>query len=235
MSDFSNEWTNKKTTLWRNFARLNSERWQSYDGGCSCYACEDYRRDFDRWWCNEFFAEKLESKIMTETKEMPDWLINPKPIKSEDIDAEQIARMDTAILKANLYFQKKYWPSKMIEIPLKDGTVIQTSSTPPMELFWTPSRHRSHEMGIGYAIVWGYDIRYLHHGSDYPSPAYSLYHGPISLFIGKFSENTAQLDDWEKYILSGNYVGYDFGAHADYHADYSHVLKAAAKKQKPQE
>jgi len=164
---------------------------------------------------------------MTETKEMPDWLINPQPIKSENIDVAQIAKMDTAILKANLYFQKKYWLPKMVEFPLKNGKVVQTSSMPPMELFWTPSRHKSHE-SIGYAIVWGYDVRYLHPNSTvYPSPmvantAYSLYHGPISLFLSRFSENTEELDKWEKHVLSVE-------EKLMTHADYRQILKSASQ------
>lgn len=133
-------------------------------------------------------------------EELPDWLVNPKPTLSEEIEPEQIARMDTAIHKINAYFQKKYWPPKMVETPLKGDRVMHGASHPPVEFFWTPSRHRGHE-SLGYACVWGYDVRHLHYYADRPSPAYSVYHGPISMFIRDFSENPEKLDDWEKYIL----------------------------------
>jgi len=143
---------------------------------------------------DELIKQSLEDQIL------PDWLANPKTIKPEEIDINDTALMDTAILKANTYFQKKYWPPKLIDTPLKGNRVITHSDGPPVELFWTPSRHHSHT-NLGYAIVWGYDVRNLHYGADYPSPAYSLYHGPISKFIYDYSENPEKLDDWVKYIL----------------------------------
>ena len=133
-------------------------------------------------------------------KEMPDWLLNPQSIKPEDIDTENIAKIDSAILKANMYFQKKYWPPKMIEIPIGDNSVIQCFSMPPVELFWTPSRHHPHE-NVSYAIIWGYNVRNLHHGINTPSPAYVVYHGPIDSWIKRFSESPEALDEAEKYVL----------------------------------
>ena len=143
---------------------------------------------------DELIKQSLDDQIL------PEWLTNPKPIKPEDIDIADAARMDTAILKVNTYFQKKYWPPKLVTTPLKGNREITHSDGPPVEFFWTPSRHRPHT-NIGYAIVWGYDVRNLHYEADYPSPAYSVYHGPISIFIRDFSENPEKLDNWQKYIL----------------------------------
>jgi hypothetical protein len=108
--------------------------------------------------------------------------------------------MDLAISKANGYFQRKYWPPKMIEIPLENDSVIQCSSGPPVELFWTPTRHHPHE-SLSYIIIWGYDVRHLHHESNRSSPAYSIYCGPINRWIEEVSENPEKLDQSENYIL----------------------------------
>jgi hypothetical protein len=143
---------------------------------------------------NELVEKQLDEKIL------PDWLVNPRPTKPEDVDVANIARMDTAITKVNTYFKKKYWPPKMVETPLKGNRSVTAASGPPVEFFWTPSRHRSHE-NLGYAIVWGYDVRNLHYWADCPSPAYSVYHGPISLFLNKFSKDAEELNKWERFIL----------------------------------
>jgi len=158
---------------------------QPTDGICTCGFGWNQVRKLD---CSKMYSnERISGESVTN-------------IMSEDVDVEQIAKMDVAISKANNYFNNKYLPSKMIEIPLDNDGVIHCSSTPPVELFWTPTRHHPHE-NLNYIIVWGYDVRHLHHESNRSSPAYSIYCGPINKWIEEYSENPEKLEQLEKYIL----------------------------------
>lgn len=44
-----NDESMQKGDLWNYFLR-NHYRYNSYDGCCQCYACEDMRKDFENWY-----------------------------------------------------------------------------------------------------------------------------------------------------------------------------------------